>query len=291
MKTIHATLLAHEALLQTTTCLLVKVECVGAYAGTTLGFTNLDIDVTYNDGDGALTYAADNGFTPRRFVSRASLGVDDGELEGVIASSGITESDIRAGMFDAAKVTVYRVNYEDLTSGRHEVMEYGRAGQTRYHRLGWVTEFRSLSQLLKQTISQVYSLTCRAQFGDARCGKAFVWTAGTVTSVGTEADQQFTDSGLVVSGDFYDAGVIRWLTGDNAGMQMEIGSYSGGAFELALPMPFNIQNGDTFEARQDCIKTFEYCRDVHANTDNFRGENTIPVDGTAMVPGAEIERR
>lgn len=290
MKTIPSTLLTHLALPVTTTCLLVKVECVGAYAGTTLGFTDLDIDVTYDDGDGSLVYQADNGFAPKRFAASSGLGVDNAEIDGIIDATYVTEAKIRAGMFNSAKVTVYRVNWNDLTSGRHEVMAYGRAGESKYSQLGWTTEFRSLSQLLKQTISQPYSLTCRAKFGDARCGKTFVWTAGTVTSVGSEADRQFTDAGLVVSGDFYDFGVVRWLTGANAGNEMEIENYSGGAFDLALALPFDIAPGDTFEVRQDCIYTFEYCRDVHANTLNFRGENLIPVDGTAMVPSAEIER-
>ncbi len=65
MKTIDATLLTHLAEEATTTCLLVRVECVGVYAGTILGFTDLDIDVTYNDGAGSVVYDSDNGFTPK----------------------------------------------------------------------------------------------------------------------------------------------------------------------------------------------------------------------------------
>ena len=114
-------------------------------------------------------------------------------------------------------MTVYRVNYNDLTSGRHEIVAYGRAGQTKYDQTGWSTEFRSLSQLLKQPISQPYSLTCRAQFGDSRCGKAFAWTSGAVTSLGSETDRQFNDTSIVSANGYYDAGVIEWLTGPNAG--------------------------------------------------------------------------
>jgi uncharacterized phage protein (TIGR02218 family) len=308
VKTIPAQLLAHYQLHAITTCLLVKVECVGTYAGTVLGFTNLDIDVTYADnpavvdsaGDPiAITYQAENGFTPRRLAQTSALSgnesVDSSELDGVISASGITEGMVRAGLFDSAKVTIYRVNYEDLTAGRHEVVAYGRAGATVYSNEGWRTEFRSLSQLLTQPISQPYSLTCRAQFGDARCGKAFSWTNGTVSSVGLENDREFSDTSLHAADGFYDIGVVEWLTGDNAGAQMEVESFTEtsaqATFALALAMPFAIQVGDTYRVRQDCGKTFaEWCRDVHNNTDNFRGENLIPVDGTAMVPGAEIKK-
>lgn len=305
MKTIPAQLLTHLQGHAITTCLLVKVECVGTYVGTILGFTNLDIDVTYADdpadvdsnGDPIeVVYEADNGFTPRMLSQTSAIGgdsVDNSELDGIISSSGITEAMVRSGLFDAAKVTIYRVNYEDLTPGRHEVVAYGRAGQTIYTNDGWRTEFRSLSQLLKQPITEPYSLTCNAQFGDARCGKAFVWVPGVVSGLGTETDREFEDAGIDLDGD-YSVAVVEWLTGANAGAQMETETVSGNSaltsIVLALAMPFAIQVGDTFRIRQDCAKTFEWCRDVHANTDNFRGQNLIPVDGTAMVPDAEISR-
>lgn len=306
MKTIPAQLLAHLQLHAITTCLLVKVECVGTYAGTVLGFTNLDIDVSYADdpavvdsnGPVEIVYQAENGFTPRTLAQTSAISgnesVDNSELSGVIQASGITEAMVRAGIFDSAKVTIMRVNYEDLTAGRHEVVAYGRAGATIYSNLGWRTEFRSLSQLLTQPISQPYSLTCRAQFGDARCGKAFSWTSGTVSGLGAETDREFTDTSIHATDGFYDVGVVEWLTGDNAGAQMEVDTFTEtsaqASFALALAMPFVIQIGDTYRVRQDCTKLFAYCRDTHANTDNFRGENLIPVDGTAMVPGAEIQR-
>lgn len=302
MKTIPAQLLAHLQLPAITTCLLVKVECVGTYAGTVLGFTSLDIDVTYDDGEGSQLYEADNGFTPRLLAQTSTLGdggVDSSELDGIVSSAGITEAMVRSGLFDSAKVTIYRVNYEDLTTGRHEVVAYGRAGETTYSAEGWRTEFRSLSQLLKQPISQPYSLTCRAQFGDARCGKPFVWTTGTVTSVGAENDRQFTDtSQSLTEGRVY---VIEWLSGDNAandsaggGAQMEVDTVSstsaGTDFDLMMGMAFAIQVGDQYRWREDCDKTLTYCRDIHANLDNMRAEPLIPVDGTAMVPGAEIKK-
>ena len=91
MKTINSTLLTHLALESTTTCLLCRVDCVGAYAGTTYGFTDLDIDVTYNDGTSSVLYVSDNGFTPKLIVQSAGTGVDSSAIDGVIAAGGITE--------------------------------------------------------------------------------------------------------------------------------------------------------------------------------------------------------
>ena len=262
---------------------------MGTYTGTVLGFSSLDIDVTYDDGAGALLYHSDNGFTPKRIAQTSGLTVDNSELVGIVSTT-VTEQMIRSGLLNGAKVTVYRVNYNDLVSGRHEVVAYGRAGETVYTNVGWTTEFRSLSQLLKQTISQPYSLTCRAQFGDSRCTKVFAWTSGTVTSLGAETDRIFNDTSIVAANGYYNLGVAEWLTGANAGAQMEIDTYTVGAFQLALGMPFAIAIGDTYRVRLDCSKEFSYCKNTHANTVHFRGENLIPVDGTAMVPGAQIVR-
>ena len=71
---------------------------------------------------------------------------------------------------------------------------------------------------------------------------------------------------------------------------MEVDTYTVGAFNMALGLPYAVAIGNTYRVRRDCTKKFSYCKDIHANTLMFRGENLIPVDGTAMVPAAEIKR-
>lgn len=297
MKTIDATLLNHLGQPVTTTCFLAKVECQGAYAGQLFYFTNLDIDVEYDDGDGLATYGSDNGFTPKRYAATSGPSVDLSAIDGVITASGITEQMVRAGIFQNAKVTVYRVNYTDLTAGRHEVVAYGRAGQSRFHELGWSTEFFSLSKLLMQPIGEVYGIPCNARFGDARCKVAITWGAnGTVSAVGTENDRVFGDDSRSEPDGYYSDhhGIVQWLTGDNAGIEMEIDVHdadsSGSVFELLMALPYPIAIGDTYRPRRDCDKLLTTCRDVYANQENHRGFPQMPVDGTSMVPGTEIDR-
>lgn len=297
MKTINATFLTHLGQPVTTTCLLVRVECVGAFAGTIYGFTDLDIDVAYDDGNGSVTYSADNGFSPKRVEQRADLSVDDSAINGLIADTGITEALVRSGIFNSAICTVYRINWKDLTSGRHEVVFHGRLGETEFSDMSFENEMRSLSQLLKQIIGQQYSTSCIATFGSSgvrwACNKAISWAAsGTVTSVGTETQVEFTDTGRAeASGYFSDhGGVVEWLTGDNAGQQMEVSSFAADVFVLSLPLPYPIQVGDTYRPRLDCDKLFATCKDVHANTAYFRGQNLMPINGTGMIPGAEVVR-
>jgi uncharacterized phage protein (TIGR02218 family) len=286
MKTIPAALQTYIDQEATTLCLLCKVSCKN---GTILGFTNLDASVSYNDGTGLLTYAADQGFTPHRIQATADLAIDNTELDGWVTATGVTEAQIRAGLFDFAKIIVYRVNYLDL-SASHEIVVSGTAGETEFTQLGWKTEFRSLTQQLKQPISKLYSLTCRAKFGDAKCTKAFTWVSGSVTSVGVETDRQFTDSTATQADGFYALGVIEWLTGANIGQQMEIDSYVAKAFTHTFALAYAIAIGDTYRRRQDCDKTFAMCKNTHNNVLNNRSEHLIPVAEAAklMVPGAYI---
>lgn len=317
MKTIPIALQNHLNEDSTTVCLLTRIQTKN---GTVLGFTDLDEDIVYDDGDGPVTYSAENGFTPSRIQSTADTSVDNAELAGVVASTGITMQQIRAGLFDGAKVVVYRINYMAPSEG-HEVVQYGRAGATTFSETGWKTEFRSLKQLLKQPISTPYSIECRARFGSKAigtnqvdsygdvsfeeqhpCGKDFVWVGGAVTSVGSNAKTTFIDTGLTQADEFFSPGVVEWLTGDNAGAQMEVDTYAnnsnGHYVQLALPMAYPISNGDTYRIRQDCSKHWDDAEHgclYHYGSErvnHFQAEPHIPVSdgGANMVPGAQIAR-
>lgn len=301
MKSIPIALRDHLAQDATSWAMLMKLACRD---GTILGFTTLDVDVTYDDGSGALTYSAEQGFMPERFVTTADLGVDNTEVQGWYSLDGVTEARIRAGLFDFARVWVYRVNYLDLSQG-HEIIGAGTLGEAKFSETGWTTEFRSLTQQLKQPLCQLYSLTCRAKFGSKPigtlgaefterkpCNKDLVWANGTVTSNGVEHDRMFGDSGRTELDGFFEPGVIEWLTGANAGAQIEVATYSSEAFELLLPMPYPIKIGDTYRVRQDCDKSFDMCKVRHNNTLNFRGEHLTPVQDAASLqtPGANVER-
>lgn len=292
MKSIPVALQSHMDGDATTLCLLTRIDCKD---GTVLGFADLDVDIDYDDGDGTVTYKAENGgLSPQRMQASSDLSVDNTELEGWVSSGGITEAQIRAGLFDYAQVRIYRINYLSPSDG-HEIVATGTAGETMFSANGWRTEFRSLVQQLRQPMSKLYSLTCRAKFGDAACGKSFTWVAGTVTAVGAEADRLFT-SGVAGAADLYNLGVVEWLTGANASGQMEVDDFGSGEFVLSLAMPYNIQIGDTFRVRKDCNKEWDDADNgclFHWAADrvnHFRGEPHIPVAdaGASMIPGTEI---
>jgi uncharacterized phage protein (TIGR02218 family) len=309
MKSIPIALQAHYDEDACTTCQLTRVETKD---GTVYGFTDLDADVVYDDGDGSVTYRAENGFTPSRQQASADMAVDNSELAGIVSDTGITMQQIRAGLFDFARVRIYRVNYMDLSQG-HEIIATGTAGETRFSDTGFRVEFRSLTQQTKQPISPAYSITCRARHGSMPigtgdgsfeeahpCGKAFVWHSSTITGLGSNAKRIFIASGLAQTGDYFSPGVVKITSGPNAGEEMEVDSYDGATktITLALPLAYALTATTTFDIRQDCNKVARDethgCK-YHWGADwvyHFQGEPDIPVSdgGANMIPGAQITR-
>lgn len=289
MKQISIALQNHYNSGATTWCYLVRVACVGKFAGRVIGFTTLDDNLTVDDGQGPVVYHADRGVAPSKFQNSADFSVDNADISGWVQADGISEEDIIAGIFDFAEVTIYRCNYEDLSQGL-EVVNYGSFGKTIWKDTAWRNEFRSLMQQAKQPTGDLYSLTCRNRYGDAKCKKAFEWFEAEVTAVGDDATLEITCSDLDQDDGYFVPGVLEVLEGGNAGADMDVDEFlEGGIIRLAMQLPRPFQVGDTVRIRVDCDKTFETCRDVKGNHLEFRGEHLTPVGETGLnVPGAQI---
>lgn len=80
--------------------------------------------------------------------------------------------------------------------------------------------------------------------------------------------------------DFYDWGVVKFLTGENAGRAMEIANYnsSNGVIQLALPLPYRGMIGDVVSIQPGCNKTLKACK-LFENVVNFRGHPRVPGQG------------
>ena len=89
----------------------------------------------------------------------------------------------------------------------------------------------------------------------------------------------FTDSSRAEAADYWGAGVVEWLTGANAGLRMEVASFTVGAFELHLAMPYTIAVGDTYSVVPGCRKRrTEDCGTKFSNVVNFRGFPDVPLN-------------
>lgn len=290
-----------------TRCALLKITPVQpGYAP--FGVTSLDRDVTYDDGsgDGPILYSASVGNDVSSLTSASDLSVAGGESKHLIPvfDTPLTEAQIHAGACDYAKFIGYEINYKDTTSGHHIVLQSGTLGQNSLTDSGrsWVSELRGLTQSLKQTITEKWSLTCRAVFGStvssaqSRYPCNFdltpLWHSSTVGVVGIDPTYSFSCLASDITAVYGGApGMIEWLTGANAGRSDETESFEVVPLSsiliigLEFGASYPIQVGDTFRFRDDCPKTPLACQ-ARSNYQNYRGEPSIPVaDNGAMAVG------
>jgi uncharacterized phage protein (TIGR02218 family) len=273
MKAISAALEVHLASEVTTlaTCWKLKRR-----DNTVMGFTNLDRDIVYE----SVTYKAASGFTPSAVESRSSLAVDNLDIEGMINASAITEADILAGKYDFAEIEIFQLNYQDLSQGiiQHRC---GWLGEVSLHGQQFVAEVRGLTQILAQTIGDLYAPSCRATFGDSRCKVSLAAHTVTGSITGAVSNQQFSDSSRTEASGIFTFGLITFTSGDNIGLSMEVKEYlysaaTGGKIMLALPMPYSISAGNNYSLSKGCDKTSKTCHERYNNIVNFRGEPHVP---------------
>lgn len=299
-RTVDATLQTHLDGEGKTLCFLLKIT---AQDGSSFGVTSLDQDVAYDDGDGSITYSATIGLNQAAIRSTSDLGVDNTEAQMIIADSGdFSAQDIEAGVLDYADFIIYRINYKDLTSGRHYKVLSGTTGAVRnMDGVAGLLELRSLSQDLKQTFVESYGLSCRAVHGSTTPANlacnfdadALFQNLG-VLSVSSETDRVFTADGTPAATGpngalGFEPSIVEWLTGDNAGLTSEVEDLTGDVISLRFPTGFAIVDTDTFKIRPDCAKRFiADCLDEYDNVLNFRGEPLIPLadESTGTTPGA-----
>ena len=239
--------------------------------GVTLYFTDHDRDISV----GGHSYVAADSMNPSAVSSQSGLAVDNLEFEGMLSAATITEADIVAGRYDHAEISVFMVNYADPSAGTLP-LKSGWLGEVTLQGGQFVAEMRGLTSRLQQTIGEVYTSSCRATLGDAKCGVNLVTYTFTGAVTGLEAAYAFTDSSKTQSNDYFAGGVVHFTSGANAGLSMEVRDFSARRFGLFLPMPNAIGLGDAFTVSAGCDKQFDTCIGRFNNAINFRGEPHVP---------------
>lgn len=262
-----------------------------------------DRPIRYDDGLGVMDYSPVVAMQPSTLIFSADLSVDGGDGLGLVPEfdTPISEQDLVAGAYDFCRFRAYIVDYNNLATGRHILLEEGTTGRVTLTERGlaFSQELRGKAQALMQSITEKWSLACRATYGSQPGGPdrypcmkdvSGDWEPGGVLGVGDDVNQTFLSSTLTpeFGGN---PGKLRWTTGANAGREYEVDHFDPGidgiTISLTFPAMFPIQIGDTFEFRDDCPKTPKACKE-RDNWQWYRGEPNIPVgdDGQMSVPGA-----
>jgi uncharacterized phage protein (TIGR02218 family) len=245
--------------------------------GIVQGFTDHDSDLVID----GVTCRAGTGFTASEATSRFDLAVDGSEIAGALADDALTEADLAAGRYDAARVETWLVDWSDPTL---KVMTgCGTLGEVKREGQGFSAELRGLADALSQESGRLYTAKCNADLGDARCKRdlsSSEWS-GEGTVVAPETASVVVVSGLGAFADgFFTAGRLTWTSGANAGLAVEIKEHRVADDVVRLSLwqsaPEPIASGDIFAITAGCDKTFATCRDRFANIVNFRGFPHIP---------------
>jgi len=245
--------------------------------GAAFGFTDHDRDLNFDSTD----FEAGSGFTGSEIKQSVGLSVDNLDATGALSSERLNEADLAAGLFDDARVEIWRVNWAD--TAQRVLITSGSVGEVKRGEGAFTAELRSLAHYLSQEKGRTYQYACDADLGDERCGVDLTSIAfrGTGTVSSAAADYIFTASGLsAFTADWFTGGLISWSSGANNGRMMEVKHHAlaGGFAEIELwrSMPSAIAAGDIFAITAGCDKTFATCKAKFANGTNFRGFPHIP---------------
>jgi hypothetical protein len=132
--------------------------------GQVFGFTDHDSDLLLN----GQPYLSAVGYTASAIDSSSDLSTSNMEVDTLLDSSVILESDVEAGLWNSAWVTISLCNWANMSQGA-VVLSSGRLGQFTLSLGQLKAELRSLAQIMQQSLGQLYSSTCRATLGDSRC--------------------------------------------------------------------------------------------------------------------------
>lgn len=241
------------------------------------GFTDHDEDIVLD----GVTCRAATGLTGSEATQKLGMAVDGSEISGILADESLNEHDLAAGRYDAAAVEIWLVDWSE--PDLRVPLAKGTLGEVKREGVGFTAEVHGLSSRLAEESGRLFTATCDADLGDARCkinldDPAF-HGSGVVTAL--EGTSTFAVSGLDAFADgWFSQGKLTFSSGENAGIAMEVKSHvndtRGVTITLWQAMPEPIAVGDTFSVTAGCDKRFSTCHDKFNNVVNFRGFPFIP---------------
>lgn len=250
--------------------------------GTVLGFTDHDRPLAFD----GIAFEARSGLNSEAVESSAGLNADTHSVSGALSSEAVAEADIERGFYDGAEVTMWLVDWTDVSSrlllSRGSIGEIQRAGGA------FVAEVVSRAEKLNQPCGRAFLHSCDRRLGDARCGidLRLPQYRGEGAVTGVIDLQRFAVSGIEgFDRGWFDRGALVWTSGSNAGVEGQVKTHlapdGGASLELWLTPPLAVVPGDGFTVTAGCDKTLATCKAKFDNLLNFRGFPHMPGDDWA----------
>lgn len=268
----------HEGLqehLETGVTHLAHAWAITRRDGVVLGFTDHDRHLTFE----GIDFRADSGLSAMALQQGTGLSVDNSEAIGALTDAAIREADIDAGVFDAAEVRCWLVNWSEVD--QRQMLFRGTIGEIRRAGGAFTAELRGLAEVLNRPMGRVYQKPCGAVLGDATC-RVDLTAPGYATEVAVVAVEGarillpelpdfepgwFTRGRLIVL-DGAAEGEVSTIKRDLAGDPRRIDLWTGLRGTLAA--------GDLVRVEAGCDKAMNTCRFKFNNLLNYQGFPDIP---------------
>lgn len=286
---------------------LARIFRIQRRDGAVLRLTEHDSEFTVREGyiDGGDEFSGDEVYTPLAGINasavRSQAGMKESPIEmfGMITSDLITDEDLRSEKYVDSVVDIAWLDWRAPWLGvfRHQRF---RLTDFLYDEDTWTAQAVSLMSELNRQSGKRYAKTCWHAFMDEQCGVArvngtTVFPSQAVRVVTTNSDFEF-EAGVSYDAegevdDFFKAGHVRWITGDNAGQVYPVlysreattHTPSDARIVLQFPTRADIAAGDTFDLYAGCDRKIETC----ASTSLGGGvDNHLRFGGSPHMPGA-----
>ncbi|KAB2691220.1 MULTISPECIES: DUF2163 domain-containing protein [Brucella] len=238
------------------------------------------------------------GLNSSEATTTLGLSIAGGDVEGVLSSIRISETDIEQGRFDGAVVESYLANWN--MPDQHMLLRRWTVGAITRSGGRFVMELKGAAAAFDAVCGRRVLRQCDAVLGDKRCGVNIdaprFFAVGSVVS----ADGPILSvSGLDgFASNWFTQGRLTWTSGDNQGGSVRVLAQSGNRLNLTEPPVLAAKPGDGFRLVAGCDKSFATCKAKFANSANFRGFPHLPgndaafayvssnneYDGSALVP-------
>lgn len=246
--------------------------------GVTIGITAHDRDLEID----GLVYRAAPGMTPSAISRSASLDADSMDVTGALTSAAIGETDLLAGRWDGARVTLFATDWS--APGARVALGEGTIGAVETRGGMLTAELRGLSEVLERPVVEETSPECRAELGDRRCRVAMAGRRRFARVTGVAGSVLTLDAGEPVANG-WGGGRLRWFGGGNSGLEDAIARSDGATVTLRRPPRFD-GAGALVELVEGCDKSLATCAGRFGNAVNFRGEPWLPgIDLLTRYPG------
>jgi uncharacterized phage protein (TIGR02218 family) len=250
--------------------------------GVVVALTQHDRDLSF---DGTLFQAA-GGLISGDHEWAVGLGPDRAALSGALSARAISETDLKLGRWNGAKIDAFWVDWTNPSD--FIPMWRGQIAGASWRGNGFELDVVGEDAALNGEIGRVYARTCDARLGDARCGvdlaqngRAF---AATILAIPSDRTLTLASPNGQTTSDFI-GGRVTITNGVVSGWQSAIMTIvtagNNWVISLSEPLPVKPAIGDGLSVAMGCDKSFATCKGRFANSLNFRGQPNLPGDDVA----------